>query len=66
MDTTEDNKDVQLLKEKTWTKSITIAEVIIIQRNQVIEEIILLKEIWKNHTREQEILKKLEKDKGQA
>ena len=66
MDTTEDNKDVQLLKEKTWTKSITTAEVIIIQRNQVVEEIILLKEIWKNYTREQEILKKLEKDKGQA
>ena len=30
VDTSEDNKDVQLLKEKMWTKKITTAEVIII------------------------------------
>jgi len=45
VDITEDNKNVQLLKEKMWTRKITTAEVIIIQRNQVIEETTLLKEI---------------------
>jgi len=42
------------------------AEVIILRRNQVIEEITLLKEIQKNSTREQRVLKELEKDNRQA
>jgi len=32
-------------------------EVIILKRNQVIKETILLEEIWRNNTREQEVLK---------
>ena len=34
----------------------------IIQRNQVVEETILLEEIQRNHTKKQEVLKELEKD----
>ena len=47
-----------------WTRKITIAEVMIIQRNQVVEETILLEKIQRNHTKKQEVLKELEKDNG--
>ena len=39
-----------------------IAEVKVIQRNQVVEETMLLEKIQRNNTREQEVLKELEKD----
>jgi len=45
VDTKEDNKDVQILKEKIWTRQQITAKVMIIQRNQVVEETILLEEI---------------------
>ena len=45
MDTKEDNKDVQILKEEIWTRQQITAKVMIIQRNQVVEETILLEEI---------------------
>jgi len=45
VDTTKDNKDVQLLKEEIWTKNTTVAEVKIIWRNQVVEETMLLEKI---------------------
>ena len=38
-----------------------MADVTIIQRNQVVEETTLLEEIWWNSTKEQEVLKELEK-----
>jgi len=41
----EDNKDVQLLKREIWMRKTTIAEVKIIQRNQVVKETILLEKI---------------------
>ena len=66
VDTMEDNKDVQLLKEEIWMRKTTAAEVKIIWRNQVVEETILLKEIQRNSTKEQKILKELEKNKGQV
>ena len=46
------------MKEKT----ITEAEVVIFRGNQVVEETILLEEIWKNNTRKQEVQKKLDKE----
>ena len=53
VDTKEDNKDVQMLKNKLWTrKVITEAEVVVIWGNQVVEEITLLEEIRRNQTRE--------------
>ena len=33
VDTIEDNKNFQLLKKEMWTRKITIAEVMIIQKN---------------------------------
>ena len=41
-------------------------EVMLIQRNQVVEETILLEEIQRNNIKEQEVLKKLEKDEEQV
>ena len=63
----DNNKDVQLLKDKIWIEQVAIeAEVIVIKRNQVGEETTLLDKIWKNQTKKQEVQKKLEKDDGQA
>ena len=39
---------------------------IVIWENQVVEETILLEEIWRNSTKEQEVLKKLEKNERQT
>ena len=66
VNTKKDNKDIQILKDKIQTRINTIAEVIIIQRNQVVEETILLEEIQRNNTKDQKFLKELEKNKGQA
>ena len=41
----------------------TEVEVIVIQGNQVVKETTLLKKIRRNQTREQEVQKKLKKDK---
>ena len=45
VDTREDNKDVQLLKEELQTRRQTTAEVTILQGNKVVEETNLLEEI---------------------
>ena len=45
MDTKEDNKDIQMLKKEIWSKQQTTTDVIVIQRNQVVEETTLLEEI---------------------
>ena len=37
-----------------------------IQRNQVVEETTLLEEIRRNGTKEQEVIKELEKEDGQS
>jgi len=66
VNTTEDNKNVQLLKKKIWIRKIMIAEVKIIQRNQVVEETTLLNKIRRNQTKEKKVQKELEKDEGQA
>ena len=43
-----------------------MAEVMLIQKNQVVKETILLEEIWRNNTKEHEVVKKLEKNNRQA
>jgi len=41
-----DNKDVQLLKDKIWTRKVAIeAEVVVIKKSQVVEKTILLDKI---------------------
>ena len=55
-----------MLKEELWTRTNTEVKVIVLQRNQVVKETILLDEIWRNSTRKQEVQKELEKEVGQV
>jgi len=48
----EDNKDVLMLKNEIWIRQQTIAKVMLIQRNQVVEKTTLLEEIQRNNTKE--------------
>ena len=67
VNTKENNKNIKLLKNKLQTRRVTTeAEIVVIRRNQVVEETILLEEIRRNQTREQKVQKELEKNKGQA
>jgi len=61
VDTKEDNKDVQLLKEKLWQRR-TIAEITMIKRKTTVEENNILKEIRRNATREKEVVQALKKE----
>ena len=60
-----DNKDVQLLKGELWTRK-TMAEVIILNKNQTTDNLDLLEEIQRNNTREQEVQQALKKEDGLA
>jgi len=55
VNTKEDNKDVQLLKDKLCQQKMT-AEITMIQRRIIIEESDILKEIKRNTTREKEVV----------
>ena len=66
IDTTNNNKDVQMLKDEMWTRKQILAEVKMIWRNQVVEETTILEEIRKNKTKEQEVCKELEKEDEQS
>ena len=63
VDTKEDNKDVQLLKEKLWQQR-TMAEIIMIKRKTTVEENNILKEIRRNTTKEKEVVQALKKENG--
>ena len=63
IDTKEDNKDVQLLKEKLWQQRI-IAEITMIKRKTTVEENNILKEIRRNAIREKEVVQALKKEDG--
>jgi len=54
VDTKEDNKDVQLLKEELWTRR-TIAEVTMLKRNKTTDNLNILEEIKRNNTREHKV-----------
>ena len=54
-----------MLKDKIWTRREIIAEIEIIQGNQVVEESTILEEIQWNRTKEQEVWRELEKNDGQ-
>ena len=56
----EDNKDVQLLKEKLWPRR-TTAEVIILKKAITTNKTEILEEIKRNNIREQEVIQALEK-----
>ena len=63
MNTKEDNKDIQLLKDKLWQRR-TTAEVTMIKRKMTREESNILKEIRRNTTREREVVQALKKEDG--
>ena len=63
VNTKEDNKDVQLLKEELWQQR-TTAEITMIKRKMTVEESNILKEIRKNPTREKEVIQALKKEDG--
>jgi len=65
VNTKEDNKDVQLLKEELWQQRITV-EVTMIKRKMTVEESDTLKEIRRNATREKEVIQALKKEDGVA
>ena len=59
----EDNKDVQLLKDKLWQQKTTV-KVTIIKEDKTREENEILKEIRRNATRENEVVQALERNNG--
>ena len=63
VNTKEDNKDMQLLKEEMWLRR-TTAEITMIGRKTTAEECDILREIWKNNTREKKVIQALEKQDG--
>jgi len=65
VNTQDDNKDVQMLKEELWKRR-TMAEIKMLRKNSVIEKTELLKEIQQNRTREQEVIQELKKEDGQT
>ena len=66
IDTTEDNKNIQILKEEMWTRKQITVEIEMIRGNQVVEETTILEEIQRNKMKEQEVIKKLKKKDGQS
>ena len=63
VNTKEDNKDIQLLKDKLWQQR-TTAEITMIKRKTTREEGNIIKEIRKNTTREKEVIQALKKEDG--
>ena len=47
VNTQDDNKDIQILKEELWTRRMT-AEITILRRNRVMEKTKFLKKIQQN------------------
>jgi len=54
VDTKDNNKDIQVLKEKLWTRR-TIAKVMILKKNQTTNNLNLLEEIQRNNMKEYEV-----------
>ena len=61
VDTKKDNKNMQMLKEELWTRQQIMVDITMLQRNQVAEKTTLLQQ---NSTKEQEVVKELEKKDG--
>ena len=63
VNTKEDNKDVQLLKNEIWTRR-TTAKIMMLGQKVKLEEGDILRKIRKNNTREKEVVQALEKKDG--
>ena len=55
VNTKEDNKDVQLLKEELWSRR-TTAEIVMLGRKAIADKNEILKEIRRNNTRKKEVI----------
>jgi len=65
VNTKEDNKDVQMLKEELWTRR-TTAEIIILKRMTKMEDSDILKKIRNNNTREKEVIQVMNKEDSET
>ena len=65
VNTKEDNKDVQLLKNEIWTRKTTV-KITMLGRKMITEERDIVKKIRRNNTRGKEIIQALEKKDGLA
>ena len=63
MNTKEDNKDVQLLKEELWTRK-TTAEVTMLKKNKITDNLDILEEIRRNNTRKHKVDQTLKRKDG--
>ena len=63
VNTKENNKDVQVLKDELWTRG-TMVEVTMLKRNKTTDNLDILEEIYKNNTREQKMQQALKKEDG--
>jgi len=61
VNTKEDNKDVQLLKEQLWTRRTTV-EIMMLKRKMTVDKLDIVKKIKRNNTREQEVVQALKKE----
>ena len=60
VDTKNDNKDIQILKEDLWMRRIT-AEVTMLKRNKITNNDKIVEEVQRNNIREQEVQQLLKK-----
>ena len=63
VNTKEDNKDVQMLKEELWMKR-TTAEITMLKRMTTTNKQEILEEIRRNGTKERKVIQALEKNYG--
>jgi len=61
VNTKNDNKDIQILKEDLWIRR-TTAEVTMLKRDKTMNNDKIVEEIQKNNTREQEMQQMLKKE----
>ena len=63
VDTKEDNKDVQLLKDEMWTRKST-SKIKVFNERKRIDKSDIIKKIRKNNTREKEVVQALKREDG--
>ena len=65
VDTKEDNKDVQLLKDEMWTRKST-SKIKVFDERKRVDKSDIIKKIRKNNTREKEIVQAIKREDGLA
>jgi len=65
VNTKENNKDIQLLKEELWKRR-TTAKITMLKQSSILEKTDLIKEIQRNETKEKEVIQELQKEDRQA